>query len=170
VFDSHIVDLEQLVTTAHVEASSLSDHTNASKTPLPSCPDSAKKTITIKPAVVTADTASAFASASNTLPPSTTSGPSPTEIASYESKATLIQSVKALQTLLTILEMTRKEWWVSKAAQRRQWDEARQVTKLTKLYVLNNGTAERISGMKGKLGTFCRWNLGVAIESLCEED
>lgn len=59
---------------------------------------------------------------------------------------------------------------MSKAAQRRQWDETGQATKLTKLQVLNNGTAARISGMKGKLGTFCRWNFGVANESLCEED
>ncbi|KAH0336130.1 hypothetical protein KCU81_g8724, partial [Aureobasidium melanogenum] len=73
----------------------------------------------------------------------------------------LLSTLRDIKTLLELLEDERTTWWSGKAKERQYWREAYQEDKITKINVVNNKTIEMIEGLKARLGTFCRWSLGL---------
>jgi hypothetical protein len=73
----------------------------------------------------------------------------------------LLPTLRDINTLLELLEEERVKWWQSKSSERKFWRETFQEDKLTGINVVNNKTVEMIEGLKAKLGTFCRWSLGM---------
>jgi hypothetical protein len=73
----------------------------------------------------------------------------------------LLPTLRDINTLLELLEDERVKWWQSKSSERKFWRETYQEDKLTGINVVNNKTVEMIEGLKAKLGTFCRWTLGL---------
>ncbi|KAG9943535.1 hypothetical protein KCU85_g8604, partial [Aureobasidium melanogenum] len=73
----------------------------------------------------------------------------------------LLTTIRDIKTLLELLEEERTSWWSGKAKERQYWRETYQEDKITKINVVNNKTVEMIEGLKARLGTFCRWSLGL---------
>jgi hypothetical protein len=73
----------------------------------------------------------------------------------------LLPTLRDINTLLELLEEERVKWWQSKSSERKFWRETYQEDKLTGINVVNNKTVEMIESLMAKLGTFCRWTLGM---------
>ncbi|CAD0093527.1 unnamed protein product [Aureobasidium mustum] len=80
---------------------------------------------------------------------------------SKNTKTSLLTTLRDIKTLLEVLEEERVTWWDNKAKERKFWRETYQEDKITKINVVNNKTVEMIEGLKARLGTFCRWSLGL---------
>ncbi|KAH0360698.1 hypothetical protein KCU65_g9232, partial [Aureobasidium melanogenum] len=74
---------------------------------------------------------------------------------------TFFSTLRDVKTLLELLEEERTTWWNGKAKERQYWRETYQEDKITKINVVNNQTVEMIESLKARLGTFCRWSLGL---------
>ncbi|KAH0384614.1 hypothetical protein KCU92_g4350, partial [Aureobasidium melanogenum] len=133
--ESLISDLHLLVTTAHSEFNSY----NVSPTS-----DTSDKLHSIQSTTTT--TITITKTAKN---PSTTT------------KSSLLTTLRDIKTLLELLEEERIKWWNGKAKERKHWRETYQEDKITKINVVNNKTVEMIESLKARLGTFCRWSLGL---------
>jgi hypothetical protein len=73
----------------------------------------------------------------------------------------LLPTLRDINTLLELLEEERVKWWQPKSSERKFWRETYQEDRLTGINVVNNKTLEMIEGLKARLGTFCRWTLGM---------
>lgn len=76
-------------------------------------------------------------------------------------KTSIFPTLRDIKTLLEFLEEERTTWWNGKAKERQYWRETYQEDKITKINVVNNKTVEMIESLKARLGTFCRWSLGL---------
>ena len=76
-------------------------------------------------------------------------------------RSSLLSTLRDIKTLLELLEEERTTWWDNKAKERKFWRETYQEDKITKINVVNNKTVEVIEGLRARLGTFCRWSLGL---------
>ncbi|KAF2835219.1 hypothetical protein M501DRAFT_999246 [Patellaria atrata CBS 101060] len=95
-------------------------------------------------------------------PPNSTSANAHTQ----ENPKTLVSSaLKETHTLISLtlskLHDERQAWWASKSAQRRAWEEAGEVQKLTRLQVVNQKTAEMIADARARVGAWGRYGLGL---------
>ncbi|KAG9717399.1 hypothetical protein KCU73_g15379, partial [Aureobasidium melanogenum] len=80
---------------------------------------------------------------------------------STTTKSSLLTTLRDIKTLLELLEEERIQWWNVKAKERKHWRETYQEDKITKINVVNNKTVEMIESLNARLGTFCRWSLGL---------
>ncbi|CAD0083964.1 unnamed protein product [Aureobasidium vineae] len=112
---------------------------------------------------------SAVTSATQDTKPSTTSTITITK-AHPRTNSSLFTTLRDIKPLLELLEDERANWWNNKANERKHWRETYQEDKITKINVVNNKTVEMIEGCKARLGTFCRWSLGLeeGVEGLDE--
>ncbi|KAG9563268.1 hypothetical protein KCU71_g3933, partial [Aureobasidium melanogenum] len=134
--ESLISDLHFLVNTAHFEFNSYNPSTTS---------DTNEKLHSI-PSTTSTTTITITKTATN--PPTTT-------------KSSLLTTLRDIKTLLELLEEERIQWWNGKAKERKYWRETYQEDKITKINVVNNKTVEMIESLKARLGTFCRWSLGL---------
>lgn len=84
-----------------------------------------------------------------------------TSTPAQNTKSSLLTTLREIKTLLEVLEEERTTWWDNKAKERKFWRETYQEDKITKINVVNNKTVDMIEGLKARLGTFCRWSLGL---------
>ncbi|KAG9692036.1 hypothetical protein KCU95_g8418, partial [Aureobasidium melanogenum] len=98
-------------------------------------------------------TSSTTAKLHSTIIVTTTTTPNPA--------TAILSTLRDIKTLLELLEDERTTWWNGKAKERQYWRETYQEDKITKINVVNNKTVEMIEGLKARLGTFCRWSLGL---------
>ena len=75
----------------------------------------------------------------------------------------LKNTVKLLDLQLLVLEQDRVQWWNSdnKKTQRRRWSEEGNTTALSRLQLLNNKVEWWIKEMRGLVGSFVKWRMGV---------
>lgn len=89
------------------------------------------------------------------------------DAAASSSKTTAVDSlkntVKLIDLQLLLLEQDRVQGWNSdnKKTQRKRWSEEGNASALSQLQLLNNKVGWWIKEMRGLLGSFVKWRMGV---------